>query len=70
MILLARCDSQLTLPWYTIYFNYDGHRILMFGKCDDCGLDNVEIMVITKKDTNHKVKLCNQCRPADGAYAY
>lgn len=44
--------------------------MLMIGKCEDCGMDNVEIMVVTKKDTNEKVRLCNQCRPADGAYAY
>ena len=42
----------------------------MIGKCDECGLDEVEIMLVTKKESNQKIKLCNQCRPADGAYAY
>ncbi|VFJ14986.1 conserved protein of unknown function [Candidatus Nitrosocosmicus franklandus] len=42
----------------------------MIGKCDDCGMEDVEIMIVTRKATNQKIKLCNQCRPADGAYAY
>lgn len=63
-------NLDLTILIPSIYFNYHGHKISMIGKCDDCGIDNVEIMVITKEDNDQKVKLCNQCRPADGAYAY
>lgn len=44
--------------------------ILMKGKCDDCGMENIEVMTIKRKDSEQKVTLCNQCRPADGAYAY
>ena len=42
----------------------------MIGKCDNCGLENVEIMSIRKGDYINKLNLCNQCRPADGAYGY
>lgn len=40
----------------------------MKGKCESCGLTDVEVTEVTK-DGRTKV-LCNQCRPADGAYAY
>jgi hypothetical protein len=43
----------------------------MIGKCDRCGMDNVEVMTVKKSEESGKeIKLCNQCRPADGAYAY
>lgn len=41
----------------------------LIGRCDQCGLTNVEVKSI--KIENNKIRtLCNQCRPADGAYAY
>jgi hypothetical protein len=42
----------------------------MIGKCDQCGMDNVEVMSIKKANSEEQTTLCNQCRPADGAYAY
>jgi protein-arginine kinase activator protein McsA len=42
----------------------------MKGKCEECGLDNVEVMKVSKEGANEKLNLCNQCRPVDGAYAY
>jgi len=42
----------------------------MIGKCDNCGLENVEIMSIRKENSSDKLSLCNQCRPADGTYGY
>ena len=43
----------------------------MIGKCDNCGLENVEIVSIRKEEnSSDKLNLCNQCRPADGAYGY
>jgi hypothetical protein len=43
----------------------------MIGKCDRCGMDNVEVMTVKSEDGKKEIKqLCNQCRPADGAYAY
>lgn len=41
----------------------------MIGKCDQCGLENVEITVV-KSSRNKELKLCNQCKPTDGAYGY
>jgi hypothetical protein len=41
----------------------------MIDKCDQCGLENVEITVV-KSDRNKQLKLCNQCKPTDGAYGY
>lgn len=41
----------------------------MIGKCDQCGLENVEISMV-KSDRNKDLKLCNQCKPTDGAYGY
>jgi len=41
----------------------------MLGKCDNCGLENVEVTTINR-DSHNQVKLCNQCRPPDGAYGY
>jgi len=44
----------------------------MIGKCDNCGLENVELMSVNVRtgDSQDRQNLCNQCRPADGAYAY
>jgi hypothetical protein len=42
----------------------------MIGKCDNCGLENVELMNVKIGDSHEGQNLCNQCRPADGAYAY
>lgn len=42
----------------------------MKGRCDECGMENVEVMSVTKNDKGEKTNLCNQCRPVDGAYAY
>jgi recombinational DNA repair protein (RecF pathway) len=41
----------------------------MIGQCEQCGLTNVEVKP-TKIENNKTRILCNQCRPADGAYAY
>lgn len=43
---------------------------IMIGKCDECGMENVEVKSIKKPNSNKEITLCNQCRPADGAYAY
>jgi hypothetical protein len=42
----------------------------MIGKCDRCGMENVKIMSIKNPDSKEPINLCNQCRPADGSYAY
>lgn len=42
----------------------------MKGKCDECSLEDVEVKSIKKENSEEKIMLCNQCRPADGAYAY
>jgi hypothetical protein len=42
----------------------------MKGRCDECVMENVEVTSITKKNKDEKITLCNQCRPADGTYAY
>jgi protein-arginine kinase activator protein McsA len=39
----------------------------MLGKCDNCGLENVEVSLINL-DSKKQKKLCNQCRPPDGPY--
>jgi hypothetical protein len=41
----------------------------LLGKCEQCGLVNVEVREI-RMENNRTRTLCNQCRPADGAYAY
>ena len=41
----------------------------MIGKCDQCGLENVEITMV-KSDQKKELHLCNQCKPTDGAYGY
>ncbi|HXT84481.1 MAG TPA: hypothetical protein VN704_09175 [Verrucomicrobiae bacterium] len=42
----------------------------MKGKCEDCGMDNVEVMPVKLKNSEKQRNLCNQCRSPDGAYAY
>jgi hypothetical protein len=42
----------------------------MIGKCDRCGMENVEVISVNDGNSKEKVNLCNQCRPADGSYAY
>jgi hypothetical protein len=46
------------------------HVLVMTGKCHRCGMENVEVMSIKKANSEEQITLCNQCRPADGAYAY
>ena len=41
----------------------------MIGECEQCGLTNVEVRPVKVEDNKTRT-LCNQCRPADGAYAY
>ena len=40
----------------------------MLGKCESCGTPNVEVS--SSKEHGKEKLLCNQCRPADGAYGY
>jgi hypothetical protein len=42
----------------------------MIGKCDQCGLESVEVKRMKKPNSQEETTLCNQCRPVDGAYAY
>ncbi len=42
----------------------------MIGRCDQCGMENVEVMPVKKENSEEQITLCNQCRPVDGAYAY
>ena len=42
----------------------------MLGKCDKCEMENVEVKSIKKENSEEQITLCNQCRPADGAYGY
>jgi hypothetical protein len=41
----------------------------MIGKCESCGMSDIEVKTI-RIEGNKEKTLCNQCRPADGAYAY
>ena len=41
----------------------------MIGTCNKCGMTNVEVKAVKLENTK-EITLCNQCRPADGAYAY
>ncbi len=40
----------------------------MIGKCESCGTSDVEVTI--SKENGQEKQLCNQCRPADGAYGY
>jgi hypothetical protein len=40
----------------------------MIGQCEQCKMTDVEVKPV--KINDKIMKLCNQCRPADGAYAY
>jgi hypothetical protein len=42
----------------------------MIGKCEQCGMTDVEVKMIRIGKKGKTRTLCNQCRPADGAYAY
>ena len=44
--------------------------INMTGKCKRCEMTNFEVMVVKSENGKKEVKICNQCRPEDGAYAY
>lgn len=41
----------------------------MKGVCESCGIKDVEVTLAKSASGNDK-NLCNQCIPADGAYAY
>lgn len=59
--VLERKDYSFKVSWTWM---------IMRGRCEECGMENVEVMSITKDNKDEKITLCNQCRPADGAYAY
>ena len=40
----------------------------MIGKCQSCGMSNVEVTL--SKENGKEKQLCNQCRCPDGAYGY
>jgi hypothetical protein len=40
------------------------------GKCERCEMTNFEVMVVKSENGKKEMKICNQCRPEDGAYAY
>ncbi len=42
----------------------------MKGKCEECGLENVEVLTVKLKNSGKEKTLCNQYRPPDGVYAY
>lgn len=42
----------------------------MKGRRDESGMENAEVMNVTKNNKSEEVTLCNQCKSADGAYAY
>jgi hypothetical protein len=55
-----------------LYFaqDYSSGLLKMLGKCEQCGMTDVEVKTI-KIGKNGEVRtLCNQCRPVGGAYAY
>jgi hypothetical protein len=35
----------------------------MKDRYDECGMENVEVMGITKNNKDEKITLCNQCIP-------
>jgi hypothetical protein len=57
-----------SIDQYILYLNLYLETI-MLGKCDNCGMENVEVTPINR-DSQNQAKLCNQCRPPDGAYGY
>ena len=60
-ILLIKRNVSLFILY--LLNNYE-----MIGKCQSCGTSNVE--VTPSKENGKEKLLCNQCRPADGAYGY
>lgn len=44
--------------------------INMTGKCKRYEMTNFEVMVVKSENGKKEVKICNQCRPEDGPYAY
>ncbi|HEY6587370.1 MAG TPA: hypothetical protein VIY98_03670, partial [Nitrososphaeraceae archaeon] len=64
IIILIDYYSQRYIPFILyLLFNYN-----MIGKCESYGTSNIE--VIPAKENGKEKLLCNQCRPADGAYGY
>ena len=41
------------------YFKYYCPDIFMKGRCEECGLENVEVMKVSKEGSNEKASLCN-----------
>jgi hypothetical protein len=44
--------------------------INMTGKCERCEMTNFEVMTVKSENGKKEMKICNQCRPEDGASAY
>ena len=63
-ILLRLIKSNVSL--FILYLLLNNYK--MIGKCQSCGTSNVEVK--PSKENGKEKLLCNQCRPADGAYGY
>ena len=61
-------DRLLFTKIYSFYLIFTNYNYNMIGKCESCGTSNIE--VIPSKENGKEKLLCNQCRPADGAYGY
>lgn len=64
MLLSSYTIMHRYIPFilYLLYYSK------MIGKCESCGTSNIE--VVPSKENGKEKLLCNQCRPADGAYGY
>jgi len=70
---MGRCTfSEILFNLVKTFITIKVPRILlpMIGKCDQCGMERVEVRHMKKSNSQEEQTLCNQCRPVDGAYAY
>jgi hypothetical protein len=52
-------------------FRRTGDRIPQYGKqMQRCEMTNFEVMIVKSENGKKEMKICDQCRPEDGVYAY
>jgi hypothetical protein len=75
LLASTRIEARLypdILNLYSLYYAYEYLKCIaqMIGRCEQCGMTDVEVKTIRIGKNDKTRTLCNQCRPADGAYAY
>ncbi|MGB8032631.1 MAG: hypothetical protein WCF03_02250 [Nitrososphaeraceae archaeon] len=67
---MGKCKIRRCLSITNGLDEQETEYINMASKCKRCEMTNFEVMTVKSENGKKEVKICNQCRPEDSAYAY